>query len=220
MYEYNHEILKNEEILKLVKKAQDGCNESIEIIIKHNIKLVDSFIRRYLRVAEKEELLQEGVLGICEAIEKFKFDKQVAFSTYAQIRIKRRILYFLKKNRSIKIPHWVYETKDIEEYKKKTEIESFSKMYGEGIKLEELIGAEDKEINIIEQRDILERLLERLTSKERYVVIKNLIEENTLTEIGKVLKISKERVRQIKCSAIEKLKKRGIENDYKFRKLI
>lgn len=220
MYEYNHGILKNEEILKLVKKAQDGCNESIEIIIKHNIKLVDSFIRRYLRVAEKEELLQEGVLGICEAIEKFKFDKQVAFSTYAQIRIKRRILYFLKKNRSIKIPHWVYETKDIEEYKKKTEIESFSKMYGEGIKLEELIGAEDKEINIIEQRDILERLLERLTSKERYVVIKNLIEENTLTEIGKVLKISKERVRQIKCSAIEKLKKRGIENDYKFRKLI
>ena len=151
MYEYNHEILRNEEMLELVKQAQEGCPESTELVIKHNIRLVDKFARKFMKLTEKEELMQEGVMGICEAIEKFDITKSAAFSTYASIRIRKRLNYFVKKDRTIKIPHWVYENPEkFEEHKKRTETYSLNKMVGEGIEFEELIGNIDPEIELIE----------------------------------------------------------------------
>ncbi len=219
MYEYNHEILRNEEMLELVKKAQEGCTESTELVIKHNIRLVDKFARKLMKLTEKEELIQEGVMGICEAIEKFDVTKSAAFSTYASIRIRKRLNYYVKKDRTIKIPHWVYDNPEkFEESKKRTEIYSLNKIVGEGIEFEELIGKIDPEIELIEHQDQLERLFESLDAKEKYVIVETYLEKRTLKDIGESLGVCGERVRQIKCSGLQKMRRRGIENGIKFKR--
>lgn len=219
MYEYNHEILRNEEMLELVKQAQEGCPESTELVIKHNIRLVDKFARKLMKLTEKEELMQEGVIGICEAIQGFDVTKATAFSTYAAIKIRKRLNYFVKKDRTIKIPHWVYDNPEkFKESKKRTEIYSLNKMIGEGIEFEELIGRVDPEIELMEHQDQLERLFERLDDKEKYVIISSFQDKKTNSEIGKSLDCCRERVRQIKCSALQKMRRRGIENGIKFKR--
>ena len=218
MYECAHEILTRETLLELVEKSQNGCIESKETIVNHNVRLVEKLIGPYIPFAEKEELIQEGIIGVCEAVDKFDFSKNVSFSTYATIRIKKRIVYFIKENRTIKIPHWVYDTKEIDNHKKRTEIQSLNKVFGDGMELTELIGNHDAEIEKMEKLDVIKRLFERLEIIEKYVIIGSFVQGESLSEIAIKLGISKERVRQIKCSALNKLKKRGIEDGIKFRR--
>ena len=86
-------------------------------------------------------------------------------------------------------------------------------MIGEGIELEELLGNDDKEIAEMESKEILDQMMARLDSREKYIVTQSCIEENTLAEIGRALGVSRERVRQIKCIALNKMKKRGITDE-------
>lgn len=216
MYEYNHEILTKEELLELVIKAKQGCKESMEEIITHNIRLVENEIKKY-GFGDKEEYMQEGIIGLCEAVKKFDISKNVAFTTYAVFRIKRRLVYFVRGNRAIRIPHWVHDTKDLDMHKKRTGIISLNEIVADGIEKEELVGNNDSEIESIENRDILERLFSRLDKRERYVIEKSFSEKKSLVEISNELGVTKERVRQIKCSALNKLRKRSVEDGIKFR---
>ena len=179
---------------------------------------MEKLIGPYIPFAEKEELIREGVIGVCEAVEKFDFSKNVSFSTYATIRIKKRIVFFIKENRTIKIPQWVYDTKEINTHKKRTEIQSLNKVLDDGMELSELIGNHDAEIEVMENKDAIKRLFERLDNTEKFVIMESFVEGKTLVEIAIILRVSKERVRQIKCQALNKLKKRGIEDAIKFRR--
>ena len=87
---------------------------------------------------------------------------------------------------------------------------------GEKFTIEELV----EEFNVTKrtiQRDILERLFSRLDKRERYVIEKSFSEKKSLVEISNELGVTKERVRQIKCSALNKLRKRSVEDGIKFR---
>lgn len=217
MYDCNHELLTKEELIELVIRAKEGCKDSMEEIITHNVRLVEKEIKRFISLGDKEELMQEGIIGICEAVNKFDISKNVAFSTYAVFRIKRRLLYFIRVNRAIRIPHWVHDTERFGEHMKRTDTISLNKVIAEGIEMEELLGNCDSEIECIENKDILERLFQRLDDRERYVIEKSFCERETLAEISRGLGITRERVRQIKCEALNKLRKRSIEDDIKFR---
>ena len=163
---------------------------------------------------------EEVVYYCCNHILSKKFDisKNVAFTTYAVFRIKRRLVYFVRGNRAIRIPHWVHDTKDLDMHKKRTGIISLNKMVGEGIEFEELIGKIDPEIELIEHQDQLERLFESLDAKEKYVIVEIYLEKRTLKDIGESLGVCRERVRQIKCSGLQKMRRRGIENGIKFKR--
>lgn len=46
---------------------------------------------------EFEDLVQEGMIGLCEAIRGFKLDKEVLFFTFAFLCIKRKIASYIRK---------------------------------------------------------------------------------------------------------------------------
>ena len=65
----------------------------MENIIKENEKLVHKIANRYSHLGvPTEDLVQEGLLGLLEAVDKYDENKDAAFSTYAYYWIKKRII--------------------------------------------------------------------------------------------------------------------------------
>ncbi|MCM8785759.1 MAG: sigma-70 family RNA polymerase sigma factor [Candidatus Omnitrophica bacterium] len=74
------------------------------IKIENYFPLVKKILKRYEnKGVEKDDLFQEGVMGLIEAKNNYKYDMNVNFATYAQYWIKKYILKSIDKNRKQKI---------------------------------------------------------------------------------------------------------------------
>lgn len=80
--------LADEELLEIIKADKNAENEFYERY-KNKVKY---FIRKHrLNSLEREDLIQEGMIGLFNAIETFDKSKGVKFATYASVCIKNRI---------------------------------------------------------------------------------------------------------------------------------
>lgn len=100
------EIPTREENFELIRRAKSGDKTAYEEIIIRNGRLVLKELKKYSWYQDTyDDLLQEGLMGIGRAIEKFNFDYNTAFSTYAIHWINQYIrLYITKKTGSITYP--------------------------------------------------------------------------------------------------------------------
>ena len=77
-------LLTKEEEIELAKRIERGDLEAKERLINSNLRLVVSNARRYRRQdLNLLDLIQEGILGLIRAAEKFDWRKGYKFSTYA-----------------------------------------------------------------------------------------------------------------------------------------
>ena len=71
----------------LIRLIQDGDEQAKQDLCVKNSGLVGKFAVKYCKKfpcqLELEDLIQEGNIGLITAAEKFDFDKDTAFSTYA-----------------------------------------------------------------------------------------------------------------------------------------
>lgn len=90
----------------LATRAQAGDNSARDRMINANIPLVVSIARQYGNPhIETEDLIQEGMIGLCTAVERFDPTKGFRFSTYATYWIKQRVLRALdRQGRLIRLP--------------------------------------------------------------------------------------------------------------------
>ena len=78
------EVLTNGEMVQLFKRFQDGDVDAREILIKGNLRLVLSIIKKFNHRGENlDDLFQVGCLGLMKAIDHFDLSHEVKFSTYA-----------------------------------------------------------------------------------------------------------------------------------------
>lgn len=85
-------LLTAEEEKELTVAAQEGSAEARERLVESNIRLVINIARAYhSRAIPLEDLIQEGVIGLITAIERFDPTKGFRFSTYATHWIKQSI---------------------------------------------------------------------------------------------------------------------------------
>ena len=67
------------------------------------IKYADYYIRRFnVQGIEKEELVQEGIIGLCNAINSFNEQDKCIFYTFANLIIRREMERYIKKNMRFK----------------------------------------------------------------------------------------------------------------------
>ena len=105
--------LKDEESLRVeLENADYRAQESRQILIRSNLRLVVSVAKRYLgRGSSFLDLIQEGNLGLLRAVSKFDPSRGYKFSTYATWWIRQSISRSIADQaRTIRIPVHIFET--------------------------------------------------------------------------------------------------------------
>ena len=97
-------LLSEEEKAALFEKMKAGDKSAREELINGNLRLVLSIIQSFKNRGENpDDLFQVGVIGLIKAIDHFKLDLDVKFSTYAVPMIIGEIRRYLRDNNSIRV---------------------------------------------------------------------------------------------------------------------
>ena len=101
-----HELLTAAEEIELAKRIERGDLEAKTRMINANLRLVVAQARRYQgHGLPLEDLVQEGMLGLIRAVEKFDWRKGFKFSTYGTLWIRQAIQRGLQNSgRTIRVP--------------------------------------------------------------------------------------------------------------------
>jgi RNA polymerase primary sigma factor len=99
-------LLTREEEVELAKRIERGDLEAKERMINSNLRLVIKFASRYQgHGLSLQDLVQEAMLGLIRAAEKFDWRRGYKFSTYAVLWIKQSIQRGLDNSgRAVRIP--------------------------------------------------------------------------------------------------------------------
>jgi RNA polymerase primary sigma factor len=85
-------LLKPHQEIELAQRIEKGDLEAKELLVNSNLRLVVSIARRYIgHGLPMTDLVQEGMLGLIRAAEKFDWRKGFRFSTYATLWIRQSI---------------------------------------------------------------------------------------------------------------------------------
>ena len=101
-----HPLLTAAEEVELAQRIERGDLEAKERMINANLRLVVSQARRYQgHGLPMEDLVQEGMLGLIRAVEKFDWRRGFKFSTYGTLWIRQALQRGLQNHgRTIRVP--------------------------------------------------------------------------------------------------------------------
>lgn len=126
------------ETIELIKQARAGDKVAREQVIKQNMPLVYSIVRRFAgRGHDLEDLGQIGSIGLIKAVDNFNLDYDVKFSTYAVPLITGEIKRFLRDDGMVKVSRTLKENG----YRIRREAEILAGRLGRDATLEELSAA-------------------------------------------------------------------------------
>src|SRR5204862_7401057 len=100
-------LLTPQEETDLANRIEKGDLEAKERMINANLRRVVSIARKYQGVGELclLDLIQEGIIGLIRAVEKFDWRKGFRFSTYATLWIRQALQRGLAdRGRMIRLP--------------------------------------------------------------------------------------------------------------------
>ena len=155
--EDKYENLTDEQIIGKIK--QEDKNALAYLLNKYK-ELVNIKISKYFMIgAEKEDIFQEGMIGLFKAIKDFKPEKQRTFKSFANICIERQLITAIKSsNRQKHMPLNSYLSLNIAAYDNN----------------------EEDSVELIDTFDskTIEDPLETIMKKEYYTEVENAVNKN------------------------------------------
>ncbi|SHF07626.1 RNA polymerase sporulation sigma factor SigH [Alkalibacter saccharofermentans] len=83
---------------KLVEIAQKGDKKAMSVLALRYKKMVGIKARSYyLAGGDKDDLVQEGMIGLCKAVKDYKADRQASFKVFADLCVQRQLIGAIKK---------------------------------------------------------------------------------------------------------------------------
>ena len=149
--------LKDEEIIKLIR---EGDENALSFLLEKYKKLVNLKVGKFFIIgAEREDIIQEGMIGLFKAIKSFDQTKNNTFKSFANICIKRQLITAIKtSNRQKHMPLNSYLSLNTAAYDNN----------------------EDDGVELIDtfRSNMIEDPLETVMKKEYYIEIKNAVNKN------------------------------------------
>lgn len=195
--------LNDEEIISQIKQ---GNQEALGYLLEKYKSLVNIKVSKYFMAgAEKEDIVQEGMIGLFKAIKDFKPDKQNSFKSFANICIERQLITAIKtSNRQKHIPLNSYLSLNTAAYE----------------------NSEDDSVELIDTfyNKEVEDPLETIMKKEYYTEVENAVNKNLSKFEKQVLdqflkgesyvKIAEKLDSPVKSvdNAIQRIRKKAIKN--------
>lgn len=164
------------------------------LIIKSNLRLVVSIAKRHLKSQEDFfQLISDGNMSLIRAAEKFDYTRGNKFSTYAT--------WSIMKNFARTIPE---EFKHRDRFRTTGEEVFMSTPDGRGNGYQQEAEQKVREMQV-------GQILHHLDDREQQIIIRRFgldhsEEPLTLQQVGSLMGVTKERVRQIEARALSKLK--------------
>jgi len=173
----NYDEMMDEEIVELAKK---GDIKAEEYLINKYKNYVKSKAKTYFIIgAEKEDLYQEGMIGLYKAIRDFKPETLASFRAFAEICITRQIITAIKtatRQKHIPLNSYISLNKPVyDEESDRTLMDVLSTIY-----------VSDPEELIIskEQRKKIERRMKEVLSDLELEVLKSYLNGKSYQEIA------------------------------------
>ncbi len=152
----------------LIKKIKSGDNEALNYLLDKYKEVVNMKVSRYFIIgAEKEDIIQEGLIGLYKAIKGYDTEKQNSFKSFANICIERQLITAIKSsNRQKHIPLNSYLSLNMSAYDDDEDNTSIYEIF---------------DANVIEDP------LDTITRKEYYKSVENIIKNSLSVFEKKVL---------------------------------
>lgn len=143
---------------ELAEIAKNGDKDALEYLLSKYKDLVEVKVNKYFIIgAEKEDIIQEGMIGLYKAIKSFNPSKENSFRSFANLCIERQLITAIKtSNRQKHIP------------------------LNSSISLNANAYDNENDSELLEKLDlqVLEDPLETITKKEYYKNIETKIDKN------------------------------------------
>ncbi len=81
----------------MVKAARNGEKDAVEQLIRKYKNFVRAKARSYFLIgADREDIIQEGMIGLYKAIRDYRSDRRASFKAFAELCITRQIITAIK----------------------------------------------------------------------------------------------------------------------------
>jgi len=117
-----YETMNDEGLIELIKS---GDNHALNYLIDKYKEIVNMKVSKYFMIgAEREDIVQEGLIGLYKAIKDFDNEKQNSFKTFANLCIERQLITAIKtSNRQKHMPLNSYLSLNISAYEEDSDSE-------------------------------------------------------------------------------------------------
>lgn len=84
---------------QIISQIKEGNEQALVFLLEKYKDLVNSKVGKYFIIgAEREDIVQEGMIGLFKAIKNFDQSKQNTFKTFANICIERQLITAIKSS--------------------------------------------------------------------------------------------------------------------------
>ena len=196
-----------ERYLSLVAK---GDKEAKDVLIRHNMRLVAHIAKKYSGVAETDDLISVGSIGLIKAISTYQANKGTTLSTYTARCIENEILMLIRSNKKHK--NTLSLSDPIGTDKDGNELTFLDLLF------EEEDCVYDNIEKSLQKERLMRELKQSLSDREYQVLCLRFGLKNGVAmpqrEVAELMQISRSYISRIEKKAIEKLKKRIRKEDF------
>lgn len=180
-------LLSEEDEGRHLLALQEGNEESRNILIEHNLRLVAHIGKKFESTGiDREDLISIGTIGLIKGIKTFRRDKGTRLATYVARCIENEILMYIRATKGLKNEVSLYEPVGVD--KDGDEVTLLDLLGSTGEDISEVVENKEEKIELMQRMEILEKK-ERYVLQARYGLVGE--RRKTQREIAKIMCISR-----------------------------